>query len=145
MSNSQILLSYIGRGSKCAIYRNGYVTSTIKNYFTGFTNTEAHALVKLADSVILDQEREESKSEKDNSCQCKEYYEESEEEGEKGEYTIPSLEERLKAYSEKVINRANKILDRGRALKFTTKTFNKLHVGDTNLGELLICSVACTQ
>jgi len=127
------------------IYRNGYVTSNIKNYFSGFTNTEAHALVKLADSVILNQEREESKSEKDNSCQCKEYYEESEEEGEKGEYTIPSLEERLKAYSEKVINRANKILDRGRALKFTTKTFNKLHVGDTNLGELLICSVACTQ
>jgi len=110
------------------IYRNGYVTSTIKNYFTGFTNTEAHALVKLADSVILDQERGESKSEKDNSCQCKEYYEESEEEGEKGEYTIPSLEERLKAYSEKVINRANKILDRGRALKFMTKTFNKLHM-----------------
>lgn len=66
-------------------------------------------------------------------------------EEESNKRTLPPLEERLKAYAEDVIRKANKILDSGDPFLYICDTWNKIHVGDRNLGEMLTCSIACTQ
>jgi len=58
---------------------------------------------------------------------------------------LPPLENRLTAYPEHVIKKANAILDTGDPFGFIMKVWNKKHVGDTELGETLLCSVGCTQ
>ncbi len=62
-----------------------------------------------------------------------------------GASKIPPLEERLKNYPENVIKKANEILDSGDPFKYIMKVWNKHHVGDTELGEMLLCSVGTTQ
>ncbi|RXA21712.1 hypothetical protein EQO05_00180 [Methanosarcina sp. MSH10X1] len=74
----------------------------------------------------------------------------TQENGEEGEeestrYKLPPLEERLKAYPEEVIRKANEILDSGDPFLYICDTWNEIHVGDRNLGEMLACSIACTQ
>ena len=58
---------------------------------------------------------------------------------------IPPLEVRLQAYPENVIKKANEILDTGDPFEYIMKVWNTLHVGDRELGEMLLCSVATTQ
>lgn len=58
---------------------------------------------------------------------------------------LPPLEERLKEYPEEVIKKANEILDTKDPFLYICDTWNKIHVGDRNLGEMLACSIACTQ
>ena len=58
---------------------------------------------------------------------------------------LPPLEERLKAYPEEIIRKANDILDNDDPFLYICDTWNKIHVGDRNLGEMLACSIACTQ
>jgi DNA primase len=60
-------------------------------------------------------------------------------------YKLPPLEERLKEYPEEIIRKANEILDTKDPFLYLRDTWNKIHVGDTNLGEMLACSIACTQ
>ena len=38
-----------------------------------------------------------------------------------------------------------KILDSGDPFEYICDTWNEIHVGDRNLGEMLACSIACTQ
>ena len=58
---------------------------------------------------------------------------------------IPPLEDRLQAYPENVIKKANEILDTGDPFEYIMTIWNKLHVGDRDLGEMLLCSVGTTQ
>ena len=58
---------------------------------------------------------------------------------------LPPLEERLKWYPEEIIMEANYILNNGDPFLYICDTWNKIHVGDRNLGEMLACSITCTQ
>jgi hypothetical protein len=73
----------------------------------------------------------------------KERYEDKDEET-KGK-TIPLLEDRLKVYPKNVIKIANYILDNEDPFLYVCDTWNKYHMGDRNLGEILACSVASSQ
>lgn len=83
-----------------------------------------------------------------NNSSAKE--EDSEEEGHEKESStnggsLPPLEDRLSAYPEHIIQKANDILDNGDPFQYICDTWNELHVGDENLGEMLACSVASSQ
>ena len=54
-------------------------------------------------------------------------------------------QDRLSIYPAEIIAKANKILDTGDPFDFILKTWNKLHVGDRNIGENLACSAVCTH
>ncbi|AKB47610.1 hypothetical protein MSKOL_1833 [Methanosarcina sp. Kolksee] len=56
-----------------------------------------------------------------------------------------SSQDRLSRYPAEVIANANDILDSGDPFDFILRTWNKLHAGDTNIGENLLCSATCTQ
>lgn len=83
----------------------------------------------------------------DNKNETGESEEEThEDEGEgKARDELPILEERLNSYTDEIIRKANDILDNGDPFIFICDTWNELHVGDRNLGEMLACSIASTQ
>ena len=54
-------------------------------------------------------------------------------------------EDRLSTYPEHIIDRANDILNNGDPFDFILNVWNRLHVGDTNIGENLLSSIGCTQ
>ena len=51
----------------------------------------------------------------------------------------------INEYPKDIVNRANSILENEGAFEFILGTWNKLHVGDRNIGENLLCSIAGTQ
>jgi DNA primase len=51
----------------------------------------------------------------------------------------------LSTYPEHIIDRANDILNNGDSFDFILSVWNRLHVGDTNIGENLLSSIGCTQ
>jgi len=59
--------------------------------------------------------------------------------------SLPPLEDRLTAYPEHIIKKANEILDTEDPFLYICDTWNECHVGDRNLGEILACSIISTQ
>lgn len=57
----------------------------------------------------------------------------------------PNTEYLSKTYSPDVLEKANEILNKYDAFEFILNTWSKLHAGDKNIGENLLCSVVCTQ
>jgi len=57
----------------------------------------------------------------------------------------PNTEYLSKTYSPDILARANEILNKYDAFEFILNTWSKLHAGDKNIGENLLCSVVCTQ
>ncbi len=53
--------------------------------------------------------------------------------------------DRLKDYPKEIIELAYQILNEGDVFNFILEMWGKLHAGDQNIGENLLCSVACTQ
>ena len=51
----------------------------------------------------------------------------------------------ISTYPEHIIDRANDILNNGDSFEFILSVWNRLHVGDTNIGENLLSSIGCTQ
>lgn len=51
----------------------------------------------------------------------------------------------LSAYPAHIIYRSNNILDHDDSFNFFLSVWNRLHVGDTNIGENLLSSIGCTQ
>lgn len=54
-------------------------------------------------------------------------------------------DERLSGYPEEIRKSAMHILETGDPFEFIMGVWNRLHIGDRNIGENLLCSIAGTQ
>ena len=115
-----------------------FVTNEVKDEFK-LTKKEVQATVK----EVSEKRSKALKTAQEKPQEQQEDKGDGEEENTKRE--LPPLEERLKEYPEEVIEKANEILGTGDPFLYICDTWNKIHVGDKNLGEMLACSVTCTQ
>lgn len=113
-----------------------------------FVNNEVPKMFGLTKKDVKTTIEDVTKRRQGNEEEARERSKKEDSEGgeeENAQRKLPPLEERLKAYPEEVIRKANDILDNGDPFIYLCDVWNKIHVGDRNLGEMLACSIACTQ